>query len=196
MLLMSTSIVTAAVCNHVADDADLVDWEFSMTDTSASPGVISCAAYGSKNITVDAGTGEIDYHEGSAGYDFHGDKPSDTGSEITTGIVIAGGTFTIAGSVWSGVDALYIALKQGTNWGLFRFTQMVLGGTYSTEPGDGTDISHAFSIGGECTAQDKDCEGITDPEGNPVPVPAAVWLFGSALFGLMGVSRKKKSKMA
>lgn len=28
---------------------------------------------------------------------------------------------------------------------------------------------------------------------SPVPVPAAVWLFGSALFGLVGLGRKKKS---
>jgi hypothetical protein len=28
---------------------------------------------------------------------------------------------------------------------------------------------------------------------NPVPVPAAVWLFGSGLFGLLGVARSKKA---
>jgi hypothetical protein len=28
---------------------------------------------------------------------------------------------------------------------------------------------------------------------NPVPVPAAVWLFGSGLIGLIGIVRRKKS---
>lgn len=28
---------------------------------------------------------------------------------------------------------------------------------------------------------------------SPVPVPAAIWMFGSALMGLMGVSRRKKA---
>jgi len=28
---------------------------------------------------------------------------------------------------------------------------------------------------------------------NPVPVPAAVWLFGSGLIGLVGVARRKRS---
>ncbi|MGI9319103.1 MAG: VPLPA-CTERM sorting domain-containing protein [bacterium] len=27
---------------------------------------------------------------------------------------------------------------------------------------------------------------------NPVPVPAAVWLFGTALIGFIGVSRRRK----
>ena len=36
---------------------------------------------------------------------------------------------------------------------------------------------------------------ITDKlerELNPVPVPAAVWLFGSGLLGLVGIARRKK----
>ena len=28
---------------------------------------------------------------------------------------------------------------------------------------------------------------------SPVPIPAAVWLFGSGLLGLIGVARRKKS---
>jgi hypothetical protein len=28
---------------------------------------------------------------------------------------------------------------------------------------------------------------------NPVPVPAALWLFGSGLLGLIGISRRKKT---
>jgi hypothetical protein len=39
-----------------------------------------------------------------------------------------------------------------------------------------------------------------DPSGNlcappPIPVPAAVWLFGSGLLGLVGVARRKKSQV-
>ncbi len=30
---------------------------------------------------------------------------------------------------------------------------------------------------------------------NPVPVPAAIWLFGSGLVGLIGISRRKKSSL-
>ena len=37
---------------------------------------------------------------------------------------------------------------------------------------------------------------VTDPQGlSSVPVPAAVWLFTSGLLGLMGVARRKKTKV-
>lgn len=52
-----------------------------------------------------------------------------------------------------------------------------------------------------CTAGDAGCEEISsawfgggppvDIIGPPVPVPAAVWLFGSGLLGLVGVSRRR-----
>lgn len=35
-----------------------------------------------------------------------------------------------------------------------------------------------------------------NPTGTPVPLPAAVWLFGSGLMGLVGVSRRRKAAQA
>ncbi|MCP4022607.1 MAG: VPLPA-CTERM sorting domain-containing protein [Desulfobacteraceae bacterium] len=35
--------------------------------------------------------------------------------------------------------------------------------------------------------------GALDVQAAPVPVPAAVWLFGSGLFGLVGIKRKRKN---
>ena len=35
--------------------------------------------------------------------------------------------------------------------------------------------------------------GCTDCNPNPVPVPAAVWLFGSGLLGLAGIARRRKA---
>jgi len=53
------------------------------------------------------------------------------------------------------------------------------------------DLSHYASapcVGNDC--------GFTPGDGSEVPIPAAIWLFGSALFGLMGVSRKQKAMTA
>ena len=34
---------------------------------------------------------------------------------------------------------------------------------------------------------------VTTMTVNPVPIPAAVWLFGSGLIGLIGIARRKKA---
>jgi hypothetical protein len=44
----------------------------------------------------------------------------------------------------------------------------------------------------------KPCDLESDPQGcvippNPVPVPAAIWLFGTALIGLVGFSKRRKA---
>jgi len=60
--------------------------------------------------------------------------------------------------------------------------------------------SNKYSLLGLSHFSYKPCVGnncdITTPIGGQVPVPAAIWLFGSALFGLMGVSRKQKTMVA
>ena len=45
---------------------------------------------------------------------------------------------------------------------------------------------------GGCTPPDNDYL-VWKGEVNPVPVPAAVWLFGSGLIGLVGIARRKKA---
>jgi len=44
------------------------------------------------------------------------------------------------------------------------------------------------NVGSACGA------GGTTPTTNPVPVPAAAWLFGSGLVGLVGVARRRKAR--
>ena len=50
---------------------------------------------------------------------------------------------------------------------------------------------------GSCSAADNGvtCTALTGYTGDPmvVPVPAAVWLFGSGLLGLIGIARRKKA---
>lgn len=66
-------------------------------------------------------------------------------------------------------------------------------------------VTNNYSLpdGNECFSLSTDCQPVTsawfgggsDGERPPsnIPVPAAVWLFGSGLLGLVGVARRKKS---
>ncbi len=57
----------------------------------------------------------------------------------------------------------------------------------------GTALSVSFSGTANFTAYDNITFGSEIPEGARVPVPAAVWLFGSGLLGLLAVARRKRS---
>lgn len=76
----------------------------------------------------------------------------------------------------AGKSNIVITLKAGNGFGAFLLDQTAaepLVGAWST----GKDLSHAsiyYNV-------------------NPVPLPAAAWLFGSALFGLVGIGRRKKA---
>jgi len=162
----------------------------SMTASATSTGNITCQAHGHDNITVDT-AGVISY---GAGINF-GSAPIDTGDLLasfgTDGgtnaqFTISGGTFIVGSSVWSSWKSIYVAIKQasgngqaGGGWGLFLLSSVVDGGNYATKLNATSEagISHVFAVGGEKLSE--------------VPLPAAVWLFGSAFAGLMGVARKR-----
>jgi len=87
-----------------------------------------------------------------------------------------------------------ITRKIDSHW-IFKNTpnldQLVWLAAIQDDQGTGR-LSH-FTI---CTAGDACLGGGTGTGGFETPIPAAIWLFGSALFGLMGVSRKQKTMVA
>jgi hypothetical protein len=70
----------------------------------------------------------------------------------------------LAGTPGSWTGRLVSAGNVGTAWGPF----------------DGTPYSEIFNI------------TVTGTAASPVPIPAAAWLFGSGLLGLVGLVRRKK----
>ncbi len=96
------------------------------------------------------------------------------------------GIFSIDKTVWDSWDSIFLGLKQGNSYAIFELTNMIVSGTWSTTCGRSpcTDLSHFLAFGGEAR--------VIDPP-NQVPVPAAVWLFGSAMAGMFGVSRRKQA---
>lgn len=84
-----------------------------------------------------------------------------------------------------------------------------IGGTYNNGTGiatftwDGT-YGNAYTLSYRATVPQADpsgfggvpygleLRGVVNAAASPIPVPAAVWLFGSGLLGLVGIARRKK----
>lgn len=86
-------------------------------------------------------------------------------------------------------------------YGLFQINDLSAVGTPSelfALTGNGARQTESYNVGivtlnADGSLQFKSNGGVTPP---PVPLPAAVWLFGSGLMGLVGVSRRRKAAAA
>ncbi|MFK8029338.1 MAG: hypothetical protein AB8G18_03800 [Gammaproteobacteria bacterium] len=58
--------------------------------------------------------------------------------------------------------------------------------------GEEVEVLTFIELGQACDAGDQSCAFSRTITAAPVPVPAAAWLFASALFGLAGMSRRRK----
>ena len=115
-------------------------------------------------------------------------------SQLTGAIEINGGVFatqpvTSASTLQSGN-----AVCQGNSCGNFSANQLMGSLTFDfiLDPGnDFAEISHALGIALSSTTGEFVYELTTIPAMSPIPVPAAAWLFGSAMVGLAGFKRSR-----
>lgn len=81
--------------------------------------------------------------------------------------------------------------------GLILATTYVSLGAGSSVTGPGSSCGGVFSatsyvsLGANSSVGSSGCSGVTDV--SEVPLPAAIWLFGSGLIGLVGMARRKKA---
>lgn len=149
------------------------------TTTSFSPDIVHFNFFGATPVTSGLATSVT----GAA-------DPNDWGS----GFSGTTGTGTISLNLggyyanWNGTNFL-----QGTDTAGANGTSTAATGTIS---GNTFDINwHSYIVGGSFDGQTGywNLTGTFTTESAPVPVPAAVWLFGSGLVGLVGVARRRKA---
>ena len=118
-------------------------------------------------------------------YSDGGDVP---GVELySTPFLAAGSSFS-----WRGASGLSWALAANTYWVAFEVRPGQLLLTGMPIPSENPLLNEAFKsviAGQDWIGDDAINLGIRI---SAVPVPAAVWLFGSGLIGLIGVARRKK----
>lgn len=109
------------------------------------------------------------------------------------GIDILGYSFSMSGLSTSGGRTTTVATvsspASGASWSAFTATTGYVG-VLSESNEFFTSISFTKSASGSDSFTISDFHYATAA---PVPVPAAVWLMGSALLGLVGIGRKKKT---
>lgn len=153
-------------CTGVTDVSG--EWGFSQTQDFASTGGPN-AGYGIASpgyLTTGLPQNIGNFNNGAAGTNL--DNPASLDG-INFGIVSGAGTYNPNGGLASDPliqDSLVLVLSGATGLSMSDFTNV------------------SFQYG----------TGFSEPNIPAVPVPAAVWLFGSGLLGLTGLARRKKKQ--
>ncbi|MCL7422975.1 MAG: hypothetical protein M8364_18955 [Methylobacter sp.] len=115
---------------------------------------------------------------------------TDISNELSFTGDLRSGTWSIDSSLWDTYQAITLVLKDGRTGrppnGIFYTAWLLVEGSISgTWAMPDKDLSHMSLYGSNIN--------IGGDEPPAVPVPAAVWLFGSGLLGLIGAARKKSA---
>jgi hypothetical protein len=139
--------------------------------------------------------------------DFIPDEPFTLTANVSTGSSLGGGNWMTGpgtlqvgtgGSLLSASFTSLALINAGSGTGNLMATLTYTGGSLAGAIGSG-ELIGGFVVG-TCTGAAAGCDfsqafsaqNITGTKvGAVVPVPAAVWLFGSGLLGLVGIARRK-----
>jgi hypothetical protein len=133
-------------------------------------------------------------------------NPLPNGAVTELGITVVGSTGGLADGTWEIGDFsnFYFATPVALNLGTELIGQSLGGGlVFGGDPQDGStgDFNLFASTSGapagfnyfELGLDNGEIIRVTSMLPSAVPIPAAVWLFGSGLIGLVGIARRKKT---
>ena len=188
---MAASAATVVIPSNTFNCTGFICGIFAVTEVESTIQIpASDGVYGAAALAAETGDPNIVLNKSTVPLNFDGDGYTDTATTTYVGIggnppsvgdtpEAAGVALTVSGGVLTGKLAVFgtgatsglrvFAVYDFDNETFTAFTSDAAGG--STQVGDGT---------------------FTNP-GAVVPVPAAAWLFGSGLIGLVGVARRKAS---
>jgi hypothetical protein len=189
---MAASAVTVTIPSTSFNCTGLICGIFAVTEVEIDiqiPG--SSGVFGATQLDAEIGDPNVVLNKSTVPLNFVGDGYTDTATTTFVGIgtnpptigdtpEAAGVALTVSGGVLTGKLAVFgtgatsglrvFAVYDFDNETFLAFTADTAGG--SSQVGDGTFVNPGAAV---------------------VPVPAAVWLFGSGLLGLVGVARRKAS---
>jgi len=166
------------------------------------------------DVTYDAGTGSFTASGFASQLDDDGSIPaesitggtSDLSATIDSAGILSGGTLTIGGTVASlGFTSGTLLTGNLTAFGFPNAGGDPLEFLFDVTGGDAAALYGGGSIPGGIILSDSGFggsfdidwsntgSGVADVAPAAVPLPAAVWLFGSGLLGLVGMARRKKA---
>jgi hypothetical protein len=190
--LLATAVTMPAqasyVCTGMSGPADNTTPYFNgdMTDAQCDITEVNSAL----GLTIDESliVGSKTDSFGEAPIESWTQTESDLGALTVTSWSDTTGTWELDGSI----APLFFVTKYNGGYDIYTY----MGGDISPF-GDSWDDSNRGYIGASC-GQGKNginCNAVTSHVSvyGVVPVPAAVWLFGSGLLGLVGIARRKRS---
>lgn len=185
---------------HPASNFDVIEATVNLDVIEGTGGGYTVDDFVTVSFTVDTRLPQMTYQDISSMvtsfsfYDNHGTITDASATESTfhIGVNGSGGIFTWHAE--ANIDVYEAAATRDEEWSI---------GTTSTDSVD-LDFGLRQICQGECSFLVAPLErsygevqfkpgGWSVTETSAVPVPAAVWLFGSGLLGLVGVARRKKA---
>jgi hypothetical protein len=171
-------LITVDVLDNFSGDFSRYEWRYTVDNISYDPTPgLTTGFSGLHEVFALPGVPDIGNQHGPAGWVFNQDHEG-------LDMFLPAPAIPPIGIGWDTGNPLFPGIMPGSS-GEFGFTTP--DNVFIGFSGPGLTVAHSYNVTGEAVGY---FSGIIAAPF--VPVPPAVWLFGSGLLGLAGIARKKK----